>query len=170
MSLIPSTHSINHKTQVSIVVVSYSKTIPFNIIILLVEDFQVPPILALSRSVSTEFQGSSQANQDRVNLYLVPRQTNTGVIWSILKMRSLMLLAYAGIVSAASYSLVAFAPDTKVNGATLNAVGQSLYTGTSGPATYCPSDTVPTCPDVHGTLVSSGLTSMAVSSSACFIL
>ena len=84
-------------------------------------------------------------------------------------MRFLMFLASAGVVSAsASFSLAVFAPDTKVDGETLNAAGQSFYTGTSGPATYCPSDSATECPEVQGTLVTRGLNSMAVSLTSFF--
>ena len=86
-------------------------------------------------------------------------------------MRFLMFLASAGVVSAsATYSLAVFAPDTKVDGESLNAAGQSFYTGTSGPATYCPSDNAYECPEVQGTLVTRGLNSMAVSSTSLILL
>ncbi len=83
-------------------------------------------------------------------------------------MRSLLFLAYAAIASASTFSLAAFAPNSEADGATLNAAGQSFYIGTSGPATYCPSNTVPTCPSVEGTLVTTGLDAMAVS--CCIII
>ncbi|KAI1100080.1 hypothetical protein F4804DRAFT_58149 [Jackrogersella minutella] len=73
----------------------------------------------------------------------------------------LLALAYSSLASATTYFLTVFAPDTTVDGALLNAAGQGFYTGTSGPATYCP-DNVNPCPKVQGTLVYEGLTGMAV--------
>ena len=80
-------------------------------------------------------------------------------------MRFLIFLASAGVAIASdTFSLAVFAPDTKVDGELLNAAGQSFYTGTSGPATYCPSSSVSSCPEVEGTLVTAGFHSMAVCS------
>ncbi|KAI1410679.1 hypothetical protein F5Y13DRAFT_70807 [Hypoxylon sp. FL1857] len=76
-------------------------------------------------------------------------------------MKFLVLLAYSAVASATSYFLTVFAPDTNVDGGLFNAAGQGFYTGTSGPATYCP-DNVKPCPEVQGTLVHAGMTGMAV--------
>ncbi|RYP09193.1 hypothetical protein DL764_001464 [Monosporascus ibericus] len=76
-------------------------------------------------------------------------------------MYPLVFLAYAGVISAATFTIAAFAPNSEVDGALLNAMRQSFYIGTSGPATFCPSSTVPSCPDVEGTLVTGGFTAMA---------
>ncbi|KAI0887765.1 uncharacterized protein GGS22DRAFT_185144 [Annulohypoxylon maeteangense] len=74
----------------------------------------------------------------------------------------ILVLAYSALASATTYFLTVFAPDTNVDGALLNAAGQGFYTGTSGPATYCPDDIGKKCPEVQGTLVYEGLTGMAV--------
>ena len=54
----------------------------------------------------------------------------------------------------------------------LNAAGQTFYTGTSGPATYCPTNVGAQCPQVAGTLVTQDFEAMAVSSllTQCFFL
>ncbi|OTA94185.1 hypothetical protein M434DRAFT_384293 [Hypoxylon sp. CO27-5] len=83
----------------------------------------------------------------------VPRRPNT--------MKCLVLLAYSAVASATSYFLTVYAPNTEVDGGLFQAAGQGFYTGTSGPATYCP-DNVKPCPEVQGTLVHAGLTGMAV--------
>ncbi|OTB09332.1 hypothetical protein M426DRAFT_6609 [Hypoxylon sp. CI-4A] len=76
-------------------------------------------------------------------------------------MYSFLMLAYSTLASATTYFLTAFSPGTGVHGALINAVNQGFYTGTSGPATYCPSD-VKSCPQVQGSLVYDGLTGLAV--------
>ncbi|KAI1380091.1 hypothetical protein F4677DRAFT_441416 [Hypoxylon crocopeplum] len=73
----------------------------------------------------------------------------------------LIVLAYSALASATTYFLTVFAPDTNIDGALLNAAGQGFYSGTSGPATYCPENVKP-CPEVQGTLVYEGLAGMAV--------
>ncbi|KAI1452091.1 hypothetical protein F4805DRAFT_55737 [Annulohypoxylon moriforme] len=75
---------------------------------------------------------------------------------------SILVLAYSALASATTYFLTVYSPDTNVDGALLNAAGQGFYTGTSGPATYCPSEIGNKCPEVQGTLVYGGLTGMAV--------
>lgn len=75
----------------------------------------------------------------------------------------ILILAYSALASATAYFLTVFAPDTNIDGASLNAAGQGFYSGTSGPATYCPEDVGKKCPEVQGTLVYSGMTGMAVS-------
>ncbi|XDG05956.1 hypothetical protein ABKA04_005571 [Annulohypoxylon sp. FPYF3050] len=74
----------------------------------------------------------------------------------------ILILAYSALASATAYFLTVFAPDTNIDGAALNAAGQGFYSGTSGPATYCPEDVGKRCPEVQGTLVYSGMTGMAV--------
>ncbi|KAH9998183.1 hypothetical protein F4779DRAFT_165828 [Xylariaceae sp. FL0662B] len=76
-------------------------------------------------------------------------------------MRALLLLACSAFASATTYTLTVFAPGTTIDGAELNAAGQAFYTGTSGPATYCPND-ASACPQVQGTLVYADLSGMAV--------
>ncbi|KAI1077281.1 hypothetical protein F5B20DRAFT_279768 [Whalleya microplaca] len=75
--------------------------------------------------------------------------------------RPLLLLACSAFAAATTYSLTVFAPGTTIDGAELNAAGQAFYTGTSGPATFCPNDESH-CPQVQGTLVYEDLTGMAV--------
>ncbi|KAI8964498.1 hypothetical protein F5Y11DRAFT_363789 [Daldinia sp. FL1419] len=71
-----------------------------------------------------------------------------------------LFLAISPFVSATTYFLTVFAPNTEVDGALLNAAAQGFYAGISGPSTYCPQGV--TCPDVQGSLVYAGLTGMAV--------
>ncbi|KAI1637908.1 hypothetical protein F4809DRAFT_640015 [Biscogniauxia mediterranea] len=75
----------------------------------------------------------------------------------------LSVLAFsAPLASATTYSISVFAPDTVVDGAQLNAAGQSFYTGISGPSTYCPASQGAACPSTHKTLVYANLAGMAV--------
>ncbi|KAI2463560.1 hypothetical protein F4781DRAFT_426282 [Annulohypoxylon bovei var. microspora] len=60
-----------------------------------------------------------------------------------------LILACSGLASATTYFLTVFAPDTNIDGALLNAAGQGFYTGTSGPATYCPDEIGKKCPEVQ---------------------
>ncbi|XXG96176.1 hypothetical protein Hte_002455 [Hypoxylon texense] len=77
-------------------------------------------------------------------------------------MRGLSLLtSFAAAASATTYFMTVFAPNTEVDGALINAASQGFYLSLDGPSTYCPSN-VQNCPEVQGTLVTAGMTGMAV--------
>jgi hypothetical protein len=72
-----------------------------------------------------------------------------------------LFFVFASLVSATTYRLTVFAPDTVVDGAVINAAGNGFYLGLSEPLTYCP--VADLCPATRGTLVYEGMTAMAVS-------
>ncbi|KAF7530417.1 hypothetical protein G7054_g9604 [Neopestalotiopsis clavispora] len=75
-------------------------------------------------------------------------------------MINFLFFVFASMVSATTYRLTVFAPDTAVDGAVINAAGNGFYLGLSEPLTYCP--VADLCPATRGTLVYEGMTAMAV--------
>lgn len=77
-------------------------------------------------------------------------------------MRHFFILGGSAIASASICSLTVYCPFTGIDGSALNAMGNGFFTGTSGPATYCPTEVGGDCPPVQGTLVDVAMSAMSV--------
>lgn len=61
------------------------------------------------------------------------------------------LCLFTLFTTAVAQILTASLPGSKLDGLTVEASGQAFYIGGNGPATYCPTQVEPYCPNVTGT-------------------
>jgi hypothetical protein len=72
-----------------------------------------------------------------------------------------LTLTLTYLVAADPFTLTASLSGSTLDGQVINAAGEAFYLGLSAPATYCPTQVEPNCPNVTGTVID-GMTAMWV--------
>jgi hypothetical protein len=72
-----------------------------------------------------------------------------------------LTLTYLPLIAADPFTLTASLSGSTLDGQVVNAAGEAFYLGLSAPATYCPTQVEPNCPNVTGTVID-GMTAMWV--------
>jgi hypothetical protein len=57
------------------------------------------------------------------------------------------------LITADPFTLTASLSGNTLDGQIINAAGEAFYLGLSAPATYCPTQVEPNCPNVTGTVI-----------------
>ncbi len=81
----------------------------------------------------------------------------------------IIALSLLATTSADTFTVKAFLPGNTFDGKAINAAGEAFYIGGS-PATYCPTEVIPNCPNVTGTVFAAGFTQLDVVNSNSFCL
>jgi hypothetical protein len=70
-------------------------------------------------------------------------------------------LTFCATTSADTFTVNASLPGNAFDGQPINAAGEAFWIGGS-PATYCPTEVNPNCPNVTGTVLAAGFTALDV--------
>lgn len=112
---------------------------------------RIPP--TQTQLFNFNYRRPSSSNNNKISKLVWSHLTQhikpSNLITMVLPRASLYLFAL--FTTTLAQILTASLPGSKLDGLNVEASGQAFYIGGSGPATYCPTQVEPYCPNVTGT-------------------